>query len=67
LANRARPCDQRGMTGPDAALLSVLMLAAFALTIGGLYLVFGRKQRKQGLLMLLAAVVALANVLIWTA
>lgn len=54
------------MTGPGGALLSVLMLAAFALTVGGLHLLIRRKQRKQGVLMLLAAAVALANVLIWT-
>jgi len=62
----AGPCDQAAMTGPGGALLSVLMLAAFALTVGGLHLLIRRKQRKQGVLMLLAAAVALANVLIWT-
>jgi len=55
------------MNGPGATLLSALMLAAFALVGGGLYLLVGKRQRRQGVLMLIAAAVALANVLIWTA
>jgi glucose uptake protein GlcU len=46
--------------------LSVAVLAAFALTIGGIYLIAKRKERKQGFLMLLCAVVFFVNVLIWT-
>jgi high-affinity Fe2+/Pb2+ permease len=46
--------------------LSVAVLAAFALTIGGSYLLIKRKERKQGLLMLLCAAVFFVNVLIWT-
>ncbi|HEY0113331.1 MAG TPA: hypothetical protein VGB59_09310 [Allosphingosinicella sp.] len=48
-----------------AALLSIAVIAAFALFGGGLWLLFKRQERKQGLLMLLAALVLLANVLIW--
>jgi hypothetical protein len=55
------------MHGPSATLLSVLMLVAFALGAGGLYLLVKRRERKQGVLMLVAAAVALANVLIWMA
>jgi hypothetical protein len=49
-----------------AAALSLAMIAAFALIGGGTWLLIGRKARKQGALMLLAAGVLLANVLIWT-
>lgn len=55
------------MTGPGATLLSALMLAAFALGAGGLYVIVKRKERRQGVLMLIAAAVAIANVLIWVA
>lgn len=54
------------MTGFPAALLSVLVLAAFALIAGALYLLIKRKERKQGILMLVAAAVMFGNVLIWT-
>lgn len=46
-------------------ILSLLMLAGFALTGGGLYVLFKLRNRKQGLLMLLAALVMFANVAIW--
>jgi LPXTG-motif cell wall-anchored protein len=46
--------------------LSLAVIASFALVGGGLYLLFKRKERKQGLLMLVAALVLFANVLIWT-
>ncbi len=59
-------CDYRAMTGPGALILSILMLAAFALATGGIYLIVKRAERGKGLLMLLAAAVALVNVLIWT-
>lgn len=48
------------------AALSLAMIAAFALFGGGAWLLIKRKERKQGLLMLLAAAVLFANVLIWT-
>jgi LPXTG-motif cell wall-anchored protein len=54
------------MTGFPAALLSILVLAAFALVAGAAYLLVKRKERKQGLLMLVAAAVLFGNVLIWT-
>lgn len=54
------------MTGPGATLLSILMVAAFLLGAGGIYMIVGRRDLKKGLLMLLAAAVALVNVLIWT-
>ncbi len=54
------------MTGFVSALLSIAILAAFALIAGGAWLVLKRGERKQGGLMILAALVLLANVLIWT-
>jgi hypothetical protein len=54
------------MTGPGATLLSILMVAAFLLAAGGLHLILKRRERGKGALMLLAAAVALVNVLIWT-
>jgi hypothetical protein len=46
--------------------LSLAVLAAFALIGGGLYLLIAKRNRKQGLLMLLSAAVLFGNVLIWT-
>lgn len=47
-------------------VLSILMLAAIALTIGAGYLWAAKGLRTQALLMLLAALVMLANVAIWS-
>lgn len=46
-------------------VLSLLVLAALAL-IGGAFVLFRRGLRKQAGLMVLAALVALMNVAIWT-
>ena len=46
--------------------LSVAMLAVFALGAGGIYLWAKKGDRQRGLLMMAAAIVILANVLIWT-
>jgi hypothetical protein len=53
------------MTGAGATLLSIMMIAVFALVAGGLYVLVRSKDRKRGLLMLAASLVILANVLIW--
>jgi hypothetical protein len=53
------------VTGIASALLSLAVLAAFALLGGGAWLLVKGRNRKQGLLMLLAAFVLFANVLIW--
>jgi hypothetical protein len=58
-------CHQAGMSGPGATLLSVLMLVAFALAAGGLWMIARGGETRRGVLMLVAAAVALANVLIW--
>jgi hypothetical protein len=52
-------------TIPSVAL-SLAVIAAFALTGGGVYLLVAKGDRKRGLLMLMAAAVLFANVLIWT-
>lgn len=45
-------------------LLSILMLAGIALTSGGIFAIVKNKDRKRGLLMVLAGLVLFANVLI---
>ncbi len=47
-------------------ILSVLMLAGAALLAGGIYVLRKGINKKQGLLMLVAAAVMFANVGIWT-
>ena len=49
-----------------AAALSIMMLASFALVAGGVYLIATKRNRKQGILMLICAAVLVVNVLIWT-
>ena len=46
--------------------LSIAMIAAFALAIGGGWLIVKKRDRQRGLLMLGVALVLIANVLIWT-
>jgi hypothetical protein len=53
-------------SGLGATFLSILMIAAFALAAGGVHLLVKRKDRTKGILMLVAAAVALGNVLVWT-
>ena len=47
-------------------LYAIATLAAFLLGGAGTYLIVSRRERKQGWLMLMVAVVLLLNVLIWT-
>ncbi|MDB5667618.1 MAG: hypothetical protein JWL74_568 [Alphaproteobacteria bacterium] len=54
------------MTGPSALIMSLLMLVGFALAAGGAYLIGRRKDRRRGLLMLVAALVMWGNVAILT-
>jgi hypothetical protein len=54
------------VTGFLATLLSIGVLAAFALLGGGLWLLIKRRDTRQGVLMLIAAVVLLVNVLMWS-
>ena len=54
------------MDGAPALLLSLLMLAGFALAGGGTYTLVKLKDRKKGILMLIAALVMWGNVAIMT-
>jgi hypothetical protein len=54
------------MSGLAAATMSVAMIAVFLLAGGGMVLLVRGQHRKQGALMLVAALVLLGNVLIWT-
>ena len=54
------------MTGAPALLLSLLMLAGFALAAGGIYTLVKAKDRTKGTLMLIAALVMWGNVAIIT-
>ncbi|NNC72153.1 MAG: hypothetical protein HKN78_04670 [Sphingomonadaceae bacterium] len=47
-------------------VLSLAMVAVFALGVGGIWLWRRKDDRHKGLLMLAAAGVILANVLIWS-
>ena len=53
-------------TGFSAAVSAIAVIASFALAGGGAWLLVKRGERKQGVLMLLAAAVLLGNVMIWT-
>ena len=48
----------------SGTILSILMLAGIALSIGGVHLLVRRRAHKQGWLMLVAAAVMFANVAI---
>lgn len=46
-------------------ILSILMLGGIALLAGGLHLLIRKRDRKRGMLMLVAAAVMFVNVAIW--
>jgi hypothetical protein len=52
--------------GPSALILSIAVLAVFALTWGGGRLLVRGGDRTRAILMIVAALVLLGNVLIWT-
>ena len=54
------------MGGIAAATLSIAMIAAIVLLIFGVRFSVKGDNRKQGLLMIVAGLVILGNVLIWT-
>ena len=54
------------MTSIAAAAPAIAMLACFACVAGGAVLIVRRHDVRKGVLMLVMAVVLLANVLIWT-
>ena len=47
-------------------VMTVAMIAAFLLVAGGVKLAFDRQTRGRGILMIVAAVVLVMNVMIWT-
>jgi hypothetical protein len=53
-------------SGFGAVLLSIAMLGAFLLAGGGIWMISRRRDARKGILMLVAALVLLGNVLIWT-
>ncbi|MBA3527408.1 MAG: hypothetical protein H0T82_10890 [Sphingomonas sp.] len=52
--------------GLSAVAMSLGVIAAFLLAIGGIRLMLSRETRSRGALMLVAAAVLMINVLIWT-
>ena len=54
------------MRGFAGLAMTVAMLAAFALLVGGVRLAARKADRQRGLLMIAAAAVLVGNVLIWT-
>jgi hypothetical protein len=55
------------VTDASPAILSIAVLAAFVLALGGGWLIAGKRDRKRGILMIVMAVVLIGNVLIWAA
>ena len=47
-------------------VMALAVIASFLLVLGGIRLVRARQSRKQGVLMIIAALVILMNVMIWT-
>nr|WP_294169528.1 hypothetical protein [uncultured Sphingomonas sp.] len=54
------------MEAVAATTMSIAMIAAFVLVAVGVRLVLRPEHRKQGGLMVVAGLVILANVLVWT-
>ena len=54
------------MTAFGSTALAIAMIASVILAIGGVRMAMRKADRQRGLLMLAAAIVLLANVLIWT-
>ena len=54
------------MTGLSSVLLSIAMIAAFALVAGGIVMIRRGRERTKGVLMVVAALVLVGNVLIAT-
>ena len=54
------------MQGVSSAVMAIAMIAAFLLVAGGFYLLRERQTRTRGVLMIVAALVIVMNVMIWT-
>jgi len=50
----------------SSVAMTVAMIAAFLLLVGGVKLSIGRQTRVRGVLMIIAALVIVTNVMIWT-
>jgi hypothetical protein len=54
------------MQGLGSVAMTVAMIAAFLLVLGGAKLATDRQTRGKGILMIVAALVIVMNVMIWT-
>jgi len=50
----------------SSVAMAIAMVAAFLLVIGGVKLILDRQTRVRGILMVVAALVLVMNVMIWT-
>jgi high-affinity Fe2+/Pb2+ permease len=50
----------------SSAAMALAMIAAFLLVLGGAKLALNRQTRGRGILMIVAALVMVMNVMIWT-
>lgn len=50
----------------SSVAMTLAMIAAFLLLVGGAKLAIGRQTRQRGILMIIAALVIVTNVMIWT-
>ncbi|WP_380874765.1 hypothetical protein ACFB49_01210 [Sphingomonas sp. DBB INV C78] len=57
---------QSFLTAISGIAPAIAMIAVFALIGGGIYLLRTGRDRRKGVLMLIAAVVLFGNVLLWT-
>jgi high-affinity Fe2+/Pb2+ permease len=55
------------LQGIGSIAMAVAMIAAFLLVLGGVKLASSRQTRGKGILMIVAALVIVMNVMIWTA
>jgi ABC-type transport system involved in cytochrome c biogenesis permease component len=55
-----------GMDGFSSIAFTVAMVTAFLLLAGGVKLALARQTRRRGILMIVAALVIVTNVMIWT-
>ena len=54
------------MSDFSSAAMALAMAAAFLLVVGGVKLALDRQTRTRGILMIVAALVIVMNVMIWT-
>ncbi len=66
MAAGPRPAPGWSVSLVEAIAPTIAMLAAFALTGGGIHLLRQGRDRTKGVLMLVMAAVLVGNVVIWT-